>query len=78
MAHKKKMPLKPIGDLGLVRAGGRVINMHHVVTYDLPVEGDPKQPLTLHFVNGVNLQLAGDDEAAVMAALGDVAAAEAE
>jgi hypothetical protein len=53
-----------------VRAGGQLVNLAHVISVGLPVEGDPKRPLSLHLANGTNLNLTGDDAAAVLDALG--------
>jgi hypothetical protein len=53
-----------------VRAGGQLVNLGHVISVGLPVEGDPKRPLSLHLANGTNLNLTGDDAAAVLDALG--------
>lgn len=57
--------------LPFIRAGGQLVNLAHVVSVSLPVDGDPKHPLTLTLASGTNLQLAGDDADAVLAALGD-------
>lgn len=57
--------------LPFIRAGGSLINLSHVASVSLPVEGDPKQPLALTFVNGTVLTLTGDDADAVLACLGE-------
>jgi hypothetical protein len=53
-----------------VRAGDQLVNLAHVISVGLPVEGDPKRPLSLHLANGTNLNLTGEDAKAVLDALG--------
>lgn len=65
MAHKKSSKLPA----GFVQAGGSIFNLAAVAEVCLPVEGDPKQPLTVHMVNGHCVQLAGDDAEAFLGAL---------
>jgi hypothetical protein len=57
--------------LAFVRVGGRVVNLAHVASVELPVAGDPKKPLTAHFAQGGSLSLSGADADAVLAAPGD-------
>jgi hypothetical protein len=52
------------------RAGNQCVNLAHVVSVSLPVDGDPKQPLTLNLVTGTTMTLAGDDADAMLEALG--------
>lgn len=53
-----------------VRAGGEVVNLAHVVRVSLPVDGDPKKPLTVKMDTGENVSLVGDDADAFLEALG--------
>lgn len=80
MAHDK--PTKHSHEhLAFVRAGGQLVNLNHVVSVDLPEDGDPKKPLMLKLVNGANLSLVGDDADCMLEALGgccDVAPAKKE
>lgn len=62
---------KPAPALPFVRVGGRLVNFAHVASVDLPVAGDPKKPLTLHFASGTCVSLTGADADAVLAALGN-------
>ncbi len=69
MPHKK--PHEHAPGLAFIRVGGQLVNLAHVVSVQLPVAGDPKQPLTLVLITGVNLQLAGEDAEAALGALGE-------
>lgn len=72
--HKAHLKHKGQGEhatLPFVRAGGMLVNLEHVVFVGLPVEGDPKAPLSLTLVNGHTLTLTGDDAEAVLGCLGD-------
>lgn len=54
-----------------VRAGRHVVSLHHVVSVELPAEGDEANTLQMKLVTGENFTLTGDESAAVMDALGE-------
>jgi hypothetical protein len=62
---------RPRARTRLRAVGGRVVNLAHVASVELPVAGDPKKPLTAHFAQGGSLSLSGADADAVLAAPGD-------
>lgn len=68
-AHHKHHEHKP--GLAFVRAGGQLVNLAHVVSVDLPEDGNPKKPLMMKLVTGTNLGLTGEDADAVLDALGE-------
>lgn len=74
MSNKSKSPdtvIIPDPPPSFVRVGPHVLNLAHVIWVDLPAEGDPKKPLTLHLTTGGAMNLTGPDADGFLAALGE-------
>ena len=54
-----------------VRAGRHVISLNHVVSVELPVDGDETKTLQMKLTTGENFTVSGDESDAVMDALGE-------
>ena len=76
-AHSAKEPEHKAHDklhvpAGFIHVGNRLVRFDAVAAIELPVAGDPKQPLAIVFANGQRMQLNDEDGAAFLAAAGKV------